>query len=269
MIAKVMESIKNVFCTYQEKMRLRLFLMIILITSCSKTIEKQSQTGNDSTAGIAKRESIKTKEKVFNLKEFRDTTLNGVTLKFVELADKDYYPLRYQIKEAGFPLQIISNVVSKVDSCLLLKLDNGKTDSLCNKRQGDNFEEYIYNGLWKENGLVLMSYQDWEGGSDFFINLKDGEHYYLTHNYKLSPDLKHILSFVELNETAFITSGLMLTECDNRTISTKFNIEFERVIITSLAWLTNEQCLISAGTWDREKFSVNDLRNFKLTMDYE
>ena len=120
-----------------------------------------------------------------------------------------------------------------------------------------------------ENGLVLVSYQDWEGGNDFFINLKDGGHYYLTHNYKVSPDLKHILSFVELNETAFIPSALMLTECDNRAISTKIYIEFERVIVTSLSWLNYDQCLITAGTLDREKFSVNDLRNFKLTLSYD
>ncbi|MEQ1585984.1 MAG: hypothetical protein ABL895_08915 [Cyclobacteriaceae bacterium] len=254
---------------YQGKMSLRLILIIILATSCSRTKETPAQTANDSTADIELSENVKAKEQTFNLRVFRDTTLNGVTLKFIELTDKDYNSLSQQIKETGIPLQSTSDLVSKVDSCLLVKLDNKKTDSLCNKRQGDNFEEYNFNGLWKEKGLVLVSYQDWEGGSDFFINLKDGGYYYLTHNYKVSPDLKHIFSFVELNETAFIPSGLMLTECDNGAISTKLNIEFDRVIITSLSWLTNDQCLISAGSWDKEKFSVSDLRNFKLSLSYD
>lgn len=230
-------------------------------------METTAQTENYSTDNIDKGEHQN--EQRFNLKEFRDTTLNGVTLKFNELTEKDYNSLKDKIKETYFPLQFTSESVSKTDSCTLVKLDNGKIDSLCNRIQGDYFEEYTFNGLWKENGLVLVNYQDWEGGNDFFINLKDGGHYYLTHNYKISPDLKHILSFVDLNETAFIPSGLMLTDCDNRAISTKISIEFERVIITSLSWLTNNQCLISAGTWDKEKFSVNDLRNFRLTLSYD
>jgi len=249
-------------------MSLRLLLIIFLATSCSSTKETPAQTVNNSTVNVDLSENVKTKEQTFNLREFRDTTLNGVTLKFIELTDNDYHSLGQQTKETGVPLQSTSDLVSTVDSCLLVKLDNKKTDSLCNKRQGDNFEKYNFNGLWKEKGLVLVSYQDWEGGSDFFINLKDGRHYYLTHNYKISPDLKHILSFVELNETAFIPSGMMLTECDNGAISTKLNIEFDQVIITSLYWLTNDQCLISAGSWDKEKFSISDLRNFKLILSY-
>jgi hypothetical protein len=239
------------------------------VTSCSKTKETTTQTAMDSLTNIENLDNIKTNKQIFNLKELRDTTLNGVSLNFIELTDKDFNSLKDQIKESDFPLQLTFDNISKTDNCILVKLDNGKTDSLCNKRQGDNFEEYSLYGLWKENGLVLVSYQDWEGGNDFFINLKDGGYYNLTHNYKVSPDLKKILSFVDLNETAFIPSGLMLTECGNRTIDTKLYIEFETVIITSLSWLTNDQCLITAGKLDNENFSVSDVRNFKLTFSYD
>jgi hypothetical protein len=250
-------------------MNLRLLLILIIATSCSKTKETTTHTVMDSTINIGSLDNIKTSEPIFNLKELSDTTLNGVTLKFIELPDKDYDSLKDQIKETDFPLQGIFDNISKTENCILVKLDNGETDSLCNKRQGDNFEEYTLYGFWKENGLVLLSYQDWEGGNDFFINLKDGRYYNLTHNYKVSPDLKKIFSFVDLNETAFIPSGLMLTECGNRTITTKIYIEFETMIITSLSWLTNDQCLITVGKLDNEEFSVNELKNFKLTLSYD
>jgi len=68
--------------------------------------------------------------------------------------------------------------------------------------------------------------------------------------------------------TAFIPSGLMLTECDNGAILTRLNIEFDRVIITNLSWLANDQCLTTSGTLDQEKFLVSDLRNFKLILSY-
>lgn len=247
----------------RKEMSLRLLLIFIIATSCSKTKDIPALTQDDSEV------SINTREQIFNLREFKDTTLNRVGLKFIELTAKDYNSLKGKIIETNIPLQFSLDQSLQTDSCLLLKLDNGKTDSLCNTKQGDYFEEYTFKGLWKENGLVLVSYSDWEGGNDFFVNLKDGKHYYLTHNYKASPDLKHILSFVDLNETTFIPSGLMLTECDGRTISTKIYIEFETVIITNLSWLTNDECLISAGTLDVEKFLVNDLRYFKLRLRYD
>lgn len=205
---------------------------------------------------------------VFKLVGLRDTTLNGVTLKFTELTNSEFNSLNHQIKETQLPLEFTSNVIFQADSCLILRIDNGKIDSLCSKNQRDNFEQYNFAGFWKENGLVLISYQDWEGGNDFFVNLKDGGYYYLTHNYKTSPDLKHILSFVDLNETVFIPSGLMLTECGNKSISTRFLIEFEQVMITSLSWLTNDQCLVTAGTLNSEDFSVVNSKNYRLTLIY-
>jgi hypothetical protein len=239
--------------------------MIIVAASCSQAKQPSMQAGNDSTVN---RDYKETKDQLFTLKEFRDTTLNGITLTFRELTDEDYNSLKQQIRETALPLQFSSHLVSTIDSCLLIKLENGKTDSLCNKRQRDYFEQFTFRGLWEQNGLVLLNYADWEGGSDFFIKLDDGDQYYLTNNYKAAPDLKHILSFVDLNEAAFVPSGLMLTECDNRKISTKLNIEFKRVLITSLSWLTNDQCLISAGDWDAQNYSVNNLKNFKLTLRY-
>lgn len=247
---------------------MRLLIILLVVTSCSKTKDTAIKTQNDSTINRDKEVSVKIREQMFRLRDLRDTTLNGIDLKFTELSDKDYNSLKGRIKETDFPLQFILDPASQTDSCLLVKLENGKTDSLCNTRQGDYFEEYTFKGLWKENGLVLVSYSDWEGGNDFFINLKDGGHYNLTHHYAVSPDLKHILSYVDLNETVFIPSALMLTECDNRTISTRLYIEFEGIIITNLSWLTHDQCLISVGTLDKDKFSVSDLRNLKLSLSY-
>lgn len=175
-------------------MSLRLFVLIIITASCSKPSERKNTT-KDSTINLDLNKGISLIEQVFKLDELKDTTLNGVILDFTELPETRYDSLRQLVRESFIPLQFNTDKILRMDSCLLVKLDNENWDTLCNKRQGDYFEQYTFKGIWNEIGLVLITYQDWEGGNDFFINLKDGGYYYLTHNYKLSPDFKHILSF--------------------------------------------------------------------------
>ncbi len=204
----------------------------------------------------------------FQLKQFRDTTFNGVSLKFKELSDTEYNSLKAKIIETEIPLQSASHLYSKPDSCFLFGLENGKTDSLCNHRQGYYFEEYQIHGYWKEMSSVLSSYSDWEGGNDFFIDLKNGGHYYLSHNYKLSPDSRFIFSFVDLNELVFVPSELLLTECGGGTIKTKLKIDLGDLVITDLIWVTKDQCIISTGVFDIKKFSVNDEHTFMLSIKF-
>jgi hypothetical protein len=236
---------------------------IILVVGCFGSKEEDNQ-GNDS---IPLLDTTKERELVFRMTDLRDTTLNGVNLNFALLTEKEYKSLKYQVRQTTFPLQLNSASVSRTDSCLLITLKNGKIDSLCNQRKGDYFEHYNIKGIWKEKGLVLVNYEDWEGGSDFFINLQDGKYYYLNSNYELSPDSKLILSFVDLNETAFIPAGLMLTTCENGSISTAFNIEFQKAVTNELLWVTSEQCVISTGTLGKN-FEVDDVKYYKLALKF-
>ena len=127
-----------------------------------------------------------------------DTVLNGHAVKFHELTQATFDSLLRQSKQTEIEIKSAENQIKRLDSCVLIKLLNQKMDTLCNKHDGEYFEKYLVKGLWEENNLLLVHFDNWEESHDFFLSLKDGSYYVLTPFYEVNPKREMLLTYVDI-----------------------------------------------------------------------
>jgi hypothetical protein len=180
-----------------------------------------------------------------NWRELKDTTVNGVRLSFTRLNEKEYDSLTKLSVESPIPQDEYYDLVIRGKNIQVIKIGNGKIDSLHDKNDSTGyFEKYEIKGYWKNKGQLLIRNSHWEGGGDFFINLLDGSYYYLNSTYKLSPKKNFILGFTDMIEIE--GNDFMLTDISEQQLKTLFNIDFGQVVVDDLHWLEESKCLISA-----------------------
>lgn len=187
---------------------------------------------------------VESGDKIFAQAELRDTVINNIAFKFKQITQQDFDSY---MRRSGSPLALSEdkNVAEKKDSCVLVKLDNGKVDSLCAKREGENLMDYFVKGTWKGHRLVLLTYSDWEGGNDFFLNLDDGSVFNLGCEYFASSDENFLLSYCDSNESPINTSHLLFAKVDPKSIRTILLLVFEEITVTNAGWIGDNKCVLA------------------------
>ena len=228
-------------------MRLLTIIVILGAFGCTKTKSTTEQTVSDTTS-LNQQTRIVPLDKGDEKIRFTDTTSNGVKIQFRELNQKTFDSLQRQIKRTDLQLSSFDRQITKLDSCLTFKLNNGKTDSLCNMDDGEYYEKYQIKGLLNKSNLLLVNFENWEEYHDFLINLKDGSYYILSPYYKVSPRQDLILGYADIAIAPIYTSELIITRIDKGELTTLINKDLGQISISNASWISNTDCLITIGS---------------------
>lgn len=193
--------------------------------------------------------------------------LNGHSVKFRELTSKSFDSLQSLGKQTKLILTSADNQIKKLDSCLIIKYQNLKTDSLCNWNDGEEYEKYLVKGLWEANNLLLINFENWEENHDFFISLKDGSYYILTPFYEVNPNHSKILSYVDIAAAPIYSSELMISEIDEGSFTTLYKKELGQTTITEALWISNTDCILATGFVEVETDDIKDKKWYLMTIE--
>lgn len=171
------------------------------------------------------------------------------------------------VKETEIPLIPFKDLTTKTDSCTIIRFLNNKSDTLCNKKEGDYYENYSIKGYWKEKELLFVNFENWEDNDYFFINLLDGSRYDLSPSNKLSPDLKLVLSFADVSAYPTYSGGFTITNIEQGAITTIFNKEFIDWTVKEAYWISNNQCLLVTTIVDYDADETKDARTYLINID--
>lgn len=198
--------------------------------------------------------------------ELTDTVVNGHSIKFDELTPDAFARLQKLSRQTALTLRPADNHFTKVDSCFIIRLQN-KTDSLCNWDDGEEFERYTIKGLWDENKLLLVRFENWEEDHDFFFNLKDGSYYILTPFYELNPKQDKILTYVDIVAAPIYSSELMISQVQRGNFSTLYKKDLGQATITDAKWISDTECLLTTGYVDIGTNEVKDKKWYRMTIE--
>ncbi|OEK05120.1 hypothetical protein [Roseivirga misakiensis] len=175
-----------------------LFILLTVISGCSKKTIEDSIEIKDSLNYEEKDPSLASKA---NQKRLSSTYLeeDSVLLDLYnfdkfnlivnEISLSNYDSLfRKKLNQPGVKA---STVMSLNDSCFILPLTNGETDTLCSFDDGNYFEEYTLKGEVLDH--YLLNYQNFESGGDFLKNKITGINYSLGLTYALTDKGSFIL----------------------------------------------------------------------------
>jgi hypothetical protein len=196
-----------------------------------------------------------------------DTILNGHSVKFYELTAQAFDSLQRQTKTTEINLQPADSQIKKLDSCFVIKLQNNKSDSLCNMDDGEYYEKYIIKGLWEENKLILAHFENWEESHDFFINLKDGSYYILTPFYEMNPERDVLLTYVDIAAAPIYSSELMISRIKKGVFTTLYKKDLGQTTITDAKWISNSDCLLTTGFVDIGTNDIKDKKWYRMTIE--
>jgi len=239
-----------------------LFLFLVLLNSCSIKEQSNDQTarGVDSTKADIEPQ-INSSDKVnWGL---ADTISNGISIQLKEITDSQFEELSQEKTHSKIPVISFDKIV-KLGDCQTFALQNGKIDSLCNMRDGDYFEEYKIYGFWQEKNLLLASFQNWEEGYDFLINLGNGDYYNLSANYEVSPSFKMILSFNSADRNPIYRNELLLTRVDRGTPITLAHT-LDRLAIVEGFWVSDNDCVVTTEVIDEDTGDPKERKYYLLT----
>lgn len=186
-----------------------------------------------------------------------DTLANGVSIHFISLNKSSFDSLGVQKKVTGIPLESFDSGITKTGNCEIVKLQTGRPEVLCSKKEGDYFEEYLIKGYWREKELLLVNYSNWEESQDFFVELKNGNRYYLDPQYGLSPNRLFMISYTGLNP--IYSNELLLTKFEEGKVTMILKLEFAELTITDAQWIGPDQCLLVTVT---ENAQTSEVENF-------
>lgn len=196
-----------------------------------------------------------------------DTVLNGHSVKFFELTAKSFDSLQSQIKRTDIILKSADNQIKKLDSCVIIKFQNQQSDSLCNMDDGEYYEKYLIKGLWEENKLLLVNFENWEENHDFFINLKDGSYYILTPFYEVNPKRDIVLTYVDIAAAPIYSSELMISRIQKGVFTTLYKKQLGQTTITDAKWISNLDCLLTTGFVDIGTNDIKDKKWYRMTIE--
>ena len=196
-----------------------------------------------------------------------DTVLNGHSVKFYELTATTFDSLQRQKKETEINLKSADSQIKKLDSCVVIKFQNQKIDSLCNMDDGEYYEKYLIKGLWEENKLILANFENWEESHDFFINLKDGSYYILTPFYEVNPKQDLILTYVDIAAAPIYSSELMISQIQKGVFTTLYKKDLGQTTITEVKWISNSGCLLTTGFVDIGTNDVKDKKWYRMKIE--
>lgn len=225
------------------------------------------QTGSDTTSqssGLI--EQIQTEEQEARV-ELTDTLLNGHSVKFYELTPIRFDSLQKLTRQIDLTLESADNFFMKVDSCFIIKLQNHKTDSLCNWDDGEEFEKYTIKGLWDENKLLLIRFDNWEESHDFFYNLVDGSYYILTPFYELNPKRDKILTYVDIAAAPIYSSELLISQVQRGVFTTLYKKDLGQTAITNAKWISDSDCVLTTGYVDVGTNDIKDKKWYRMTIE--
>lgn len=263
----------------QIKMKnLNLLLLLTFLYACGTTTHKQATDEPTSTPNIDSAKSeITTKVEPQPIPETNADTIpkkllenrrtGGYELTFIELTQEQADSLENRIISTAIPLSTPNEIITKTDSCFIVQLRNTKQDTVCNFDDGEYHETYILKGVWSEANQLLMNFENWEEQHDYLINLNDGSHYILGPEYRLSPNRKLMLSFIDMISYPIYPNEFILSEFNRDGSTEYFNIDFGEHTITSANWLTNEQLLITAGQINYETFELANETTYLLKLN--
>jgi hypothetical protein len=196
-----------------------------------------------------------------------DTLLNGHSVKFYELNPTTFDSLQRQVRQTEINLKSVDTQFKKLDSCFVIKYQNQTTDSLCDMDDGEYFEKYQIKGLWEENKLLLVHFDNWEESHDFFINLNDGSYYILTPFYEVNPKREMVLTYVDIVDEPIYSSALMISQIQKGVFTTLYKKNLGQTTITDAKWISNSDCLLTTGFVDIETNEVMNRKWFRMTIE--
>lgn len=242
-------------------------LLFVLTVSCSNHKPTMERTvGNASNQSSGDTENISAGGQEGRV-ELTDTVLYGHSIKFQELTRNGFDSLQKLARRTELALKLADNYSTKVDSCFIIKLQNNKTDSLCNWDDGEEFEKYVIKGLWEANKLLLIRFDNWEESHDFFINLVDGSYYILTPFYELNPKQDKILTYVDIAAAPIYSSELMISQVQQGVFMTLYRKDLGQTTITNASWISDSVCVLSTGYVDVGTNDIRDKKWYRMTLE--
>jgi hypothetical protein len=217
--------------------------ILLLLVSCSND-KKKSHNPTETYD----RQEIK-------VVKLNDTSINGVQLRFQLVSTKEYDSILNLVVRTEIPNGNYDGNISRIDSCQIVKLENGKTDSLIDYKKGDYFEKWEVKSFWKEKNQLLVNFSNWEDSEDKLINIRNGKYYGISTAYKLSPENDLIFTFNDISEYPLYDNQFLLARVSLDSITTILKGNFNpNITIKDFEWITNEKGLISvgeveSGTW--------------------
>ncbi|MBX2964539.1 MAG: hypothetical protein KF845_00235 [Cyclobacteriaceae bacterium] len=242
-------------------------IIFLLTVGCTNQKTTTEQIVSDTVRQSSELTKIKPTDKHETQITLTDTSLNGHSVKFYQLTATIFDSLQRQTKQTEINLKSADSQIKKLDSCVVLKFQNQKIDSLCNMDDGEYFEKYLIKGLWEENKLLLVHFENWEESHDFFINLKDGSYYILTPFYEVNPKRDMILTYVDIAAAPIYSSELMISQIQKGVFKTLYKKDLGQTTITDAKWISNSDCLLTTGFVDIGTNDVKDKKWYRMTIE--
>jgi hypothetical protein len=242
-------------------------IIFLLTIGCTNHKTATEQTVSDTVGQSSELTEIIPTDKQETQITLTDTVLNGHKIKFYELTTKSFDSLYRQVKQTEIILKSAESQIKKMDSCLVIKLHNQQTDSLCNWDDGEEHEKYLIKGLWDENKLLLVNFDNWEENHDFFINLKDGSHYILTPFYEVNPKRDIVLTYVDIAAAPIYSSELMISKIQKGVFTTLYKKDLGQTTITDAKWISNSDCLLTTGFVDIGTNDIKDKKRYRMKIE--
>jgi hypothetical protein len=242
-------------------------IIFFLTVGCTNQKRTTEVTVSDTVRQSSDLVEIVTNDKKEIQITLTDTVLNGHSVRFYELTATAFDSLQAQTKQTEINLKSADSQIKKLDSCVVLKFQNQKTDSLCNWDDGEEYEKYLIKGLWEENKLLLVNFENWEENHDFFIDLKDGSYYILTPFYEVNPKRDIILTYVDIAAAPIYSSELMISQIQKGIFTTLYKKDLGQTTITDAKWISNSDCLLTMGFVDIGTNDIKDKKWYRMTIE--
>jgi hypothetical protein len=247
---------------------LQLSIIIFLLTmGCTNQKTTPEQTTTDTvTQSSARMETLPANNQQTQI-TLTDTVLNGHSTKFYELTEATFDSLQRHAKQTEINLKSADNEIKTLDSCVVIKSKNQKTDTLCNWDDGEQFEKYLIRGLWEDKELLLVNFENWEENHDFFISLKDGSYYILTPFYEVNPKKDIVLTYVDIAAAPIYPSELMVSKVQKGAFTTLYKKDLGETTIIDAKWISNSDCLLTTGFVGIGTNDVKDKKWYRMTLE--
>jgi len=238
-------------------------LLLLLIIGCTKQKPATEQISTDTARQSSQQSEIIPTDSEQSQTILTDTVLNGYSVKFYELTANAHDSLTQQAKATEIIFSSADDLIIERDSCIILKYQNHKADTLCSG-SGEYSDKSSIKGFWRENNLILAHRENLEAGYDFFINMEDGS-YYPAEDYVLNPQQDFILTYVDIGN--FFSSQLKVSHIKNGVFTSLYEKSLGQLFISDPKWISNSDCILTITVMDTAMESVIDRKWYRMSID--
>jgi len=241
-------------------------IIILLAVSCGQNRKpKQFKSINKLEDNISKTKAsnvkIKKREASFDTIIIfpTDTLIDNFNLKFIQISENDYYTQKKKEIETKFEQDNADSYLAKKDSCYYLNLNNKGKDTLCDFDDGEYYETYALRGFSKKTNTLIFDWKNWEEAHSILINLNENKHWILNPEYKISPNNKKLIAFLNnIDHPIYEKNGLSLYELTEGFVSPIYHFSNQKYGVFDINWISLNKILIHLKKIDFENYKAKE-----------